>query len=191
MDLCPEVGLSTIHRVYKQIKEVVTEYYTKQKIMIQDKHSLYCSECEKLSEYYEDTQAGDIVCKECGLILNDHMLPNYSSDIYMTLTWYSKQDEMKSTLSGKGKLLHRLNNSVEENLNRYQKTNMVTGEYFKDEHRRVAYGLIEHISHKYSISLYFTQITKTIFNLYREKMSRLHRFKVIIVCCFMIAGDLM
>jgi hypothetical protein len=72
------------------------------------------------------------------------------------------------------------------NLNRYGREDTVTGDHYKDKQRKEAYSLLDQISIHTTVPLDIINKVKLMFHHFRNKMYRIHKLEMALLCLFYI-----
>lgn len=187
--LSPATPLSEVieraKSIYKQMDrcEEIIPYDTHKS------HTLTCDICKttQAEHFFHDESMGSLICTLCGCVVLDNMLlvDDYEGDDFCDPTeLYSSRGQFTSGLRGANNRLKRLNNYVEANLNRFGKDNTVTGDKYKDLHRKEAYDILEQVKIHTAIPHPIVDRVKFYFHKYREKMYRIHKLNIALLALF-------
>lgn len=176
--------------IYKQMDRM-DEYipYDVQKSRI-----VTCENCNtsNAEDFFHDENMGAIICTVCGCVVIDNMLltDEYEGDDFSDPTeLYSCRGEFTSGLKGANNRLKRLNNYVEANLNRFGRDDTVTGDKYKDMHRKEAYEILEQVKIHTTTPHHIVDRVKFYFHKYREKMYRIHKLNIALLALFYLVEN--
>ena len=190
MDLCPMHGLRNIKHCMQQILRKIEEAQLKQQTIRSTNYDK-CVSCNA-TKIKIHTKESERVCTQCGIV-QDQCLPLEillkNSNTTHSHDMFSEVHKFKSMLSKckKSKMIHRLNRYVETNINRFGKSNMITGDEFKDMQRIKAYNMIDKIAKKHELHPMSVYNAKLYFNQYRKSMTRIHKLPMVICACICLS----
>ena len=188
--LCPgaSIGILKVHSAL--IKHYLQTRGKKLSMFVeQNACSLECPICKNSNEenFVTDHAAGDTICTNCGGIVCSKIFVFNTNDSYQSVNpYFSEQNNFQSNLRNCGRKMRKLNSKVEKDLNKYKNENLCTSEIFKDEQRKYVYDILESIKLMTNISSEIIEEVKSMYNLYRNIMTRIHKLHLTLASMFYI-----
>jgi hypothetical protein len=155
-----------------------------------------CGLCGNDNESFmvEDHAQGIMIClgadgQGCGNVVTDNLLqPQYTDhcEEFNPFEMFSAQADFNSTISSTLCGFQKLSKTVDMNLNRYGREDTVTGDHYKDKQRKEAYSLLDQISIHTTVPLELINKVKLMFHHFRNKMYRIHKLEMALLCLFYI-----
>mmetsp|Transcript_8730 Transcript_8730/g.11518 ORF Transcript_8730/g.11518 Transcript_8730/m.11518 type:complete len:216 (-) Transcript_8730:2933-3580(-) len=157
---------------------------------------LQCSECknENVEYMFMDKVSGDYIClgpdnKGCGFVLNSSVLiPSYDVFEQEMEGLFSEQKRFESFMVGGSCALRKTNELVEKMMSQVGKEDQTTSDYYKDKQRSDVYETIDQTDIICSdVPLEVCEHVKFLFHEYRNKVTRIHKLRLVLSCLFYIA----
>jgi hypothetical protein len=142
----------------------------------------------------EDHAQGIMICigddgQGCGNIVSDNLLqPQYIDHIedFNPFEVFSVQADFNSTISSTLCGFQKLSKTVDMNLNRYGREDTVTSDHYKDKQRKEAYSLLDQVCIHTTVPHEIINKVKLMFHHFRNKMYRIHKLEMALLCLFYI-----
>jgi hypothetical protein len=166
----------------------------------ESRRRMECLDCGNTENSVRDDITGDIIClgrggEGCGRIMEvDNLTVDFHQEQHSAVndSLFSYEGNMRSrmttTNSEMQNFLSRMNANVEKQLHKYGKDestlSLTTSELFKNTQRDRVYKLIEEMEAACVIPNMMTTRLKHVFNVYRNKMTRIHKLNLVLASMF-------
>ncbi len=197
--LCPNVSVEVIvqhsHLVKKYLEESWRNDTNPVVSCAMEMATLVCKVCgnRDIKFSVKTEPGGEIVClgsefKGCGSVLGvDNLKPSFDQHHNIVHDgWFTTEEEFRSTLSTDRGALARTNQEVERHVHKFNNDNnsLTTSLLFKNRQRHEVYSMIEEMSDRLCLSSELTREVKSMFNIYRAKMNRIHKMNLVLASLF-------